>query len=66
MNKVYGAYCRSYQAVFRVVSKALDWTGPQVLKGAGSVKKLPAICRPHHIYFLLLQRQDGTPYRNIF
>ncbi len=45
MNKFYGAYCRSYQAVFRVVSKALDWTGPQVIKGAGSVKKLPAILK---------------------
>ncbi len=49
MNKFYGAYCRSYQAVFRVVSKALDWTGPQVIKGAGSVKKLPAILKASDI-----------------
>lgn len=49
MNKFYGAYCRSYQAVFRVVSKALDWTGPQVIKGAGSVKKLPALLKASDI-----------------
>ena len=49
MNKFYGAYCRSYQAVFRVVSKALDWTGPQVIKGAGCVKKLPALLKASDI-----------------
>lgn len=37
---MYNAYCRSYQAVFRVATKFLDWSEPILLKGAGSVKKL--------------------------
>ena len=37
---LYSCYCRAYQAVFRVASKVLDWSEPQLLKGAGSVKKL--------------------------
>lgn len=37
---LYKCYCRAYQAVFRVATKFLDWTEPQLMKGAGSVKKL--------------------------
>ena len=37
---MYTFYCRSYQAVFRVATKFLDWSEPILLKGAGSVKKL--------------------------
>ncbi len=37
---VYESYCRTYQAVFRVATKFLDWSEPELLKGAGSVKKL--------------------------
>ena len=59
MNKVYGAYCRSYQAVFRVVSKALDWTGPQVLKGPGSVKKLPSVLKGNGIKNVMIVTDKG-------
>ena len=37
---LYKCYCRAYQAVFRVATKFLDWSEPQLLKGAGSVKRL--------------------------
>ncbi|MBQ6930959.1 MAG: iron-containing alcohol dehydrogenase, partial [Clostridia bacterium] len=49
MNKLYGAYCRTYQAAFRVATKVLDWTGPQVVKGPGSVTKLPSLLKSQGI-----------------
>ena len=33
-------YCRAYQAVFRVATKFLDWSEPELIKGAGSVDRL--------------------------
>ena len=38
---LYNAYCRAYQAAFRVASAALDWSEPELIKGAGAVKRLP-------------------------
>lgn len=49
MNKLYGAYCRGYQAVFRGATKLLDWTEPQLLKGPGSLKKLPGVLKGNKI-----------------
>ena len=43
--KLFNLYCRAYQAVFRVATKFLDWSEPQLLKGAGSVKKLAETVR---------------------
>lgn len=37
---LYTCYCRTFQTVMRFACKFLDWTEPQLLKGAGSVKKL--------------------------
>lgn len=45
MSKITKAYCRAYQGVFRGVSQLLDWTEPQLLKGAGSVKRLPSLIK---------------------
>ncbi len=40
-RKMYEAYCRAYQGIFKVAMSALDWTEPKLLKGAGAVKELP-------------------------
>lgn len=45
MNPLYKAYCRIYQAAFYVVSFVLPWREPEAIKGAGSLKKLPAIIK---------------------
>ena len=37
---LYTNYCRTYQGVFRVATRFLDWSEPILLKGAGSVKRL--------------------------
>ena len=39
------SYCRTYQGVFRVATKFLDWSEPELIKGAGSVKKLAEIVK---------------------
>ena len=41
-RKMYEAYCRAYQATFRMAVNVLDWTEPKLIKGEGAVKKLPA------------------------
>ena len=42
---LYNFYCRAYQAVFKFAVKFLDWTEPQLIKGAGSVKQLAVAVR---------------------
>lgn len=39
------SYCRAYQGVFRVATKFLDWSEPELIKGAGSVKKLAEVVK---------------------
>ena len=40
-KKMYEAYCRTFQGVMRVAMNVLDWSEPELLKGAGAVKALP-------------------------
>lgn len=40
-RKMYEAYCRTFQGVMRVAMNVLDWSEPELLKGAGAVKDLP-------------------------
>ncbi len=54
MNKMYELYCRGYQSAFRVATKVLDWTGPRLIQGAGSVKKLPSVIKADGIDNVLI------------
>ena len=54
MNKLYACYCRGYQAAFRVATKVLDWTGPRLIQGPGSVKKLPSVIKADKIDNVLI------------
>ena len=42
---IFESYCRTYQGVFRVATKFLDWSEPELIKGAGSVKKLAEVVK---------------------
>lgn len=42
MSKLFNAYCRVFQKVVYVGSMVFDWSQPEVIKGAGAVKQLPA------------------------
>lgn len=42
MSTLFKAYCRVYQKAFKLAVNFLDWTEPELITGAGSVKQLPA------------------------
>ena len=42
MNGLTKFYCRAYQKVFKIVSDTImPWRVPELITGAGSIKKLP-------------------------
>ncbi|NCA67024.1 MAG: iron-containing alcohol dehydrogenase [Clostridia bacterium] len=45
MNVFYKIFCRVYQGAFYLVSYILPWRIPESLKGAGSIKELPAFIK---------------------
>ncbi|NMP37728.1 MAG: iron-containing alcohol dehydrogenase [Clostridiales bacterium] len=59
MNPLKKAGCRIYQAVFRSVVKVLDWTEPQLIKGAGSIKKLPETVKSKGVKKVLVVTDKG-------
>jgi alcohol dehydrogenase class IV len=52
-------YCRSYQTIMRGATYILNWEGPEVLKGAGSVKDLPQIIRAKGVRKVLVVTDAG-------
>lgn len=58
-STVYKMYCRAYQGIFRVAVNFLDWTEPQLVKGEGSVKKLPEIVKANGHTSVLVVTDKG-------
>ncbi len=48
------AFYRAYQKTFKVAEYFFDWSEPQLLKGAGSVKELPALVKSKGITSVLV------------
>lgn len=59
MSKLFNAYCRVYQKATYVVASLLDWTEPEVIKGAGSIKKLPAVVKERGLSRALVVTDKG-------
>ena len=59
MSTAYEKYCRAYQAVMRAAVNVLDWTEPQLLKGAGCVKQLPKLIKSKGINKVLVVTDKG-------
>lgn len=59
VSKAYAAYCRAYQAAFRVAVMALDWTEPTLLKGSGAVKQLPETIKEQGLSSILVVTDSG-------
>lgn len=53
------AYYRAYQKTMKAAVNLLDWTPPQLLRGAGSVKKLPAIVKGEGVNNVLIVTDKG-------
>ncbi len=45
MNILFKAYCRIYQAVFRIVVPLLPWRKPELIEGENSLLKLPVFIK---------------------
>ena len=45
MNTLYKVYCRTFQAVMKLGHHFLSYRIPETIKGAGSIKRLPAFIR---------------------
>ncbi len=58
MNLKHGFY-RVYQSVYKVAMGALDWTPPELLQGAGAIKKLPALVRKQGVNNVLVVTDKG-------
>jgi len=43
MNTMYRLYCRTYQGVFRLITPFLPFREPEVLRGKGSLSRLPGL-----------------------
>ena len=52
-------YCRAFQKTMKVAVNFLDWTPPQVLKGAGSIKELPALVKAQGVKNVLVVTDKG-------
>lgn len=48
------AFYRAYQKTFKVAEYFFDWSEPQLLKGAGSVRELPALVKSKGITSVLV------------
>lgn len=53
------AYYRAYQSTMKLAVNLLDWTPPELLRGAGAVKKLPAIVKKEGVKNVLVVTDKG-------
>lgn len=53
------AYYRTYQAAFRMVMPVLNWDEPELLKGPGAIKDLPALVKSKGVTNVLIVTDKG-------
>ncbi len=59
------AYCRAYQAAFRMVMPVLNWDEPELLKGPGAIKELPALVKSKGVNNVLIVTDKGLMSLNL-
>ncbi len=59
MSILYNAYCRTFQKVMKVAVNFLDWTEPEIIRGAGCVKELPAAIKAKGVSTVLVVTDKG-------
>lgn len=65
MSKLFNAYCRVYQKALYAGTFFLDWTKPEVIKGAGAVKNLPAAVKERGLKKVLIVTDKGLMSLNL-
>ena len=59
MSVLFKAYCRVYQKTIKLAMNFLDWSEPELLKGAGAVKKLPSAVKAKNVDNVLVVTDKG-------
>ena len=59
------AYCRIFQKVMKLAAAVLDWTPPQLITGAGSISKLPAVIKEKGLDKVLIVTDKGLMSLNL-
>lgn len=59
------AYYRAYQAAFKVAMPVFNWDEPQLLKGPGAIKDLPALVKSKGISNVLIVTDKGLMSLNL-
>ena len=52
-------FYRTYQSVYKAAMGVLDWTPPQLLQGAGAIKKLPGLVKEQGVKNVLIVTDKG-------
>lgn len=58
-SKAYSAYCNAYHKAVFVAAKFLDWSEPSLIKGPGSIKKLPYVLKQKGITNVFIVTDKG-------
>lgn len=58
-STLFKMYCRTYQGIFRAAVNLLSWKEPELVKGAGSVKKLPQVVKSNGHNSVLIVTDKG-------
>jgi len=59
MSVIYNAYCRVFQKVMKFGMSFLDWSEPEIIRGAGSVKQLPSAIKAKGVSTVLVVTDKG-------
>ena len=59
MNKVIEGYYRVYQRTYKAAEYLFDWSEPQLLKGPGAIKELPALVKAKGVSSVLVVTDKG-------
>ncbi len=59
------AFCRVYQKTFKMVMPVFNWDEPELLKGAGAIKDLPALVKSKGITNVLIVTDKGLMSLNL-
>ena len=65
MSKLFNVYCRAYQSIMKFAVNFLDWTEPELIKGEGAVKLLPAKIKEKGLNSVLVVTDKGLMGLNL-
>ncbi len=65
MSSLTNAFCRVYQKTFKMVMPVFNWDEPELLKGPGAIKDLPALVKSKGVSNVLIVTDKGLMSLNL-